>query len=89
MKINKGILLIFSTAVISGVSIFINKFGVKMNSPFLFAGLKNLIVGIFFIALTLGVSRFKEFRQLNRNNWLSLLAIGLIGGAIPFLLFFQ
>ncbi len=86
---NKGIFLILFTAVISGVSIFINKFGVKMNSPFLFAGLKNLIVGIFFIALTMGLGRLKEFRQLSGKNWLSLLAIGLIGGAIPFLLFFQ
>jgi len=89
MNKNKGILLVLATALISGFSIFLNKFAVKMNSPYLFAGLKNLVVGVFFIAITIGISKFEEFRRLSKQDWLKLLFIGLIGGAIPFILFFQ
>ncbi|MFH1598060.1 MAG: DMT family transporter [Patescibacteria group bacterium] len=86
---NKGLILVLTTAIISGFSIYFNKFAIKMNSPYIFAGLKNLIVGIFFIALTTGVGQLVEFRKLKKQDWLKLVLIGLIGGSIPFLLFFQ
>jgi drug/metabolite transporter (DMT)-like permease len=36
-----------------------------------------------------GLTRFKEFAELKKKDWLKLVFIGLIGGSIPFLLFFR
>jgi len=86
---NKGLLLIFSTAVISGFSIFINKFGVNEFNPYLFAFLKNLVVAAFLIGFILGLKEFKNLKTLCRKDWFVLTLIGLIGGCVPFLLFFK
>ncbi|MFC1630279.1 DMT family transporter [Patescibacteria group bacterium] len=86
---NKGYLLIFLTAIISGVAIFINKFGVSVINPYVFAWLKNITVALL---LTGGIILFKDWKMLKlltKKQWFLLLGIGLIGGAVPFLLFFK
>ncbi len=85
----KGVLLVLATAVISGISIFINQFGVKLASPYIFAGLKNIIVAILFFSFILFIKEWKGFKKLTKKDWLVLVLIGLIGGSIPFLLFFK
>lgn len=85
----KGLLLVFLTALISGVSIFVNAFGVKGINPFLFTGAKNLIVGIFLLSIILLTTNLKELKELSKKQWGQLGLIGLIGGSIPFLLFFK
>ena len=88
-KTNKGLILVFSTAIISGFSVFINKFGVAINNPSVFAFAKNLVVAIFFTAIVLLFKNRKSLLQLSRQQWLQLIILGLIGGSIPFLLFFK
>ncbi|OGZ36841.1 MAG: hypothetical protein A3A94_03155 [Candidatus Portnoybacteria bacterium RIFCSPLOWO2_01_FULL_43_11] len=89
MNEKKGIFLILGTALISGVSIYINQFGVSVINPYIFTGLKNIIAaGLLFLA----IFSFKEWltlKKLNKKQWLTLIVIGLIGGSIPFLLFFK
>lgn len=84
----KGVQLVLATAVISGVSIFLNKFGVSGMSPSLFATAKNLLVGLFLFSLLLALGQWKSLRSLNKTQWSKLALIGLIGGSVPFLLFF-
>jgi len=84
-----GLILVFSTAVISGFSVFINQFGVAETNPYLFTFLKNTLVAVFLFALVLGFREIKQIKKLNRKDWLLLAAIGLFGGAVPFLLFFK
>ena len=85
----KGILLILGTALISGLSIFINQFGVKVINPYIFTGLKNMVVvGLLFSAIFY-LKEWPALRNLNRKQWLTLTLIGLVGGSIPFLLFFK
>lgn len=86
---NKGLLLILSTAIISGFSVFINKFGVAMNNPDIFAFAKNVVVAFLLGAAILFFKNWQEFRQLNKKQWLGAFLLGLIGGSIPFLLFFK
>lgn len=88
MSQNKGLLLVLITALVSGVAIFINKFGVSGMNPFVFATMKNLIVGVFLISLIFILKEWRELVELGRAQWLKLMAIGLIGGSIPFLLYF-
>jgi drug/metabolite transporter (DMT)-like permease len=86
---SKGITLIFGTAIISGFAIFINSFGVKGFDPYLYTFLKNALVAVFLVGLLLGIKEFSNLKQLKKKDWLLLSVIGLVGGSIPFLLFFK
>lgn len=88
-KEKTGLTLIFTTALISGFSIFINRFGVQGINPYIFTGLKNLIVGILIFSLILLFKQRKNLKKLTPKQWAQLLLIGLVGGSIPFLLFFK
>ncbi len=89
MTKEKGVLLVFATALISGFSIFINKFGVQGINPYVFTGLKNLIVGVLIVSLIMLLAERKKLFELTQKQWLGLGLIGLIGGSVPFLLFFK
>ncbi|MDP1710479.1 MAG: EamA family transporter, partial [candidate division WWE3 bacterium] len=91
MNINekKGLLLVLGTAVISGFSIFINKFGVKEFDPYLFTWVKNTFVALMILGIALGSGEINALRKISPRQLLLLLAIGLLGGAVPFLLFFK
>jgi len=86
---NKGILLAFLTAIISGFSIFINQYGVLIINPYVFTGLKNIVVAVLICGLLLIVKDWRLLKNLSKKYWLLLIAIGLIGGSVPFLLFFK
>lgn len=84
-----GLMLVFLTALISGVSIFINKYSVSVINPYIFTFLKNVIVAVALLGIVLLWKNWDEVRNLNKKEWLQLTLIGLIGGSIPFLLFFK
>ncbi len=85
---NRGIVLVLLTALVSGVSIFINAFAVKGINPFLLTTLKNTLVALVLLSVIL-IMENKNFRKIfNRKLLPRFLAIGLIGGSIPFFLFF-
>lgn len=85
----KGYLLVLSTAIISGFSIFINRFGVKVMNPYIFTFLKNASVAVFLLSILLLLKDWKILKGINKKQWTLLILIGLIGGSIPFLLFFK
>lgn len=89
MNSNKGYFLVLSTAVISGFSIFINQFGVKVFNPYIFTGLKNLTVAVLLTSLLFLLKDRSVIKEFGKKQWFLLAAIGLIGGSIPFLLFFK
>ncbi len=82
-------ILIFSTAVISGFSIFINKYSVSVINPYIFTFLKNAAVALMLSGSVFLIKDWKSFAGLTKKQWLQLILIGLIGGSIPFLLFFK
>lgn len=86
---NKGYLLVFLTAVISGFAIFINKFGVSIVNPYIFTWLKNLTVVFLLTGLFFVFKDWSLLKTLTRKQWFLLIMIGLVGGSIPFLLFFK
>ncbi len=90
MQLNKGVFFVLLTALISGVSIYINSIAVlSFTQPILFTFLKNLIVAFFLISFILLFKNFSSIKILSKKNWMSLILIGLIGGSIPFALFFS
>lgn len=87
-KVHRGILLAATTAVISGVANFIAKIGVTVADPFVHTTLRVSTVAL---ALTLVVHRkygLSNITQVSPKNKLKLFAIGLVGGSLPFILFF-
>ncbi len=85
----KGAYFALAAAIISGFSIYINKFAVmEMKDPFVFTTTKNMVVVLLLFALLMLPKTLPELRNLSRKQWLTLGAIGCVGGSIPFLLFF-
>lgn len=91
MDIRKGIIFSSITALISGFSIFLNATYVTklVKDSYLSTSLRNIIVAIFLSALLLGIAKWVSIKKLTLKQWLQLFLIGLIGGSIPFLLFFK
>lgn len=84
-----GIRLAVATAVISGVSVWLNGFAVKqVPDPAVYTTLKNLIAALILIGGASLMGGVSEARTLSPRQWRRLLIVGLIGGSIPFLLFF-
>ena len=89
MKYRKGAYFALATAIISGFSVYINKFAVtEMNDPFIFTATKNVAVALLLFALFIFPKALPELKRLSRTQWLTLGAIGCVGGSVPFLLFF-
>jgi len=87
--VRTGAYLALATALLSGVSIYINSFGVRrVPDPFVFTTAKNLIVGLLLGSLVVAPFFLGEVRRLRPREWGMLFLLGLIGGSIPFLLFF-
>ena len=77
-------------AVISGFAIYINSLGVKLfASATLYTTLKNAVVGIaLLLPLLLFAERRAEWRRLSKGQWGWLLLLAVIGGSVPYVLFF-
>ncbi len=83
-----GLLLVLLTALISGVSTFVNFYAVQGTNSDAFIAARNSVVAVFLVPLAVLAGRGLRTR-LSRADWLRLGTIGLVGGAIPFLLFFR
>ena len=85
-----GIGLATATAVISGVSIFVNGLVVKeFSDPVALTGARNALVGLVLLGVLLGTGGATEIRGLRSRQSAGLLALAVIGGSIPFILFFS
>ncbi|MCI4368271.1 MAG: DMT family transporter [Thermoplasmata archaeon] len=83
-----GILLILVTAVVSGVSTFVNFYAAHGTNTDAFVTVRNLMAAGLLIPVALVAGRLTS-SPLRPRDWGRLAVIGLIGGAIPFLLFFR
>lgn len=82
-----GLLLVLLTALISGFSVFINSYGVKTTNPYVFTFVKNFIAALPF--LFLAIPAYRELKKLDIKEKILFGSIAIIGGSIPFLLFFK
>ena len=87
---NQGIVLALGAAIVSGISIYVNKFGVaQISDPFIYTTVKNSVVVVGLLAAVGLLASWKELRDLTPTQWLAWIGLGVIGGGVPFLLFFQ
>lgn len=88
--IERGALLALATAAISGLAVYLNAFGVKLvPDAAVYTTAKNGVAAIILVALALAAGAGSEARGLDGRRRGGLLAIALIGGSIPFVLFFS
>jgi drug/metabolite transporter (DMT)-like permease len=85
----KGVGLVVATALISGFSVWLNAYGVKGLDASFFTAAKNILVALLLVVTILAMREYKSLRALTLPDWLKLMLIGLVGGSLPFLLFFN
>lgn len=87
-----GILLALGTAAISGVSVYLNADAVRsFGDATAYTTAKNVVSALVLLAVVgLGSpAGVRLTRPRTRGQWAGLLAIGLVGGSVPFVLFFE
>ena len=82
-------MFVMFTALVSGFSVFVNKFGVSGIDSSIFAFSKNVIVALFLFGSIVLVKDFNNLKELTLKQWRRLILIGFVGGSVPFLLFFK
>lgn len=87
-----GILLALVTALVSGVSVFVNSYGVTaFGNATAFTTAKNTVAAGILLLVVAGGGRFgaRLTRPRDARQWWALGLIGVIGGSVPFVLFFE
>ena len=83
-----GVSLALTTALISGVAVFLNSQAVRaFPDATLFTTLKNSVAALVLLGAALAAGGLP--RGLGSRRWLGLVALGIVGGSVPFLLFFN
>src|SRR6185503_10154588 len=83
-----GVALAGVTAVVSGISIFLNASAVRsFDDPVLFTTMKNAVAAVLLLFLAFGTSRGAT--RSAPSSWIGLIALGVVGGSVPFILFFS
>ncbi len=86
----KGIIFAILTACISGFSIFYNKQVIVSGiDPLIFNITHNGGVALILSFIILASGRKKFLTGLKVSGWKKLFLIGLVGGSIPFMLYFE
>ena len=90
---HRGIMIAICAAVVSGFAVFVNGLAVRrFDDPTVYTTAKNLIAGtVLVLALVATTSVASERRPFSvaRSTWPALAVIALVGGAVPFVLFFE
>ncbi len=86
-----GIRLALLTAVISGCANFLNKLamGAIGKNAFQYTTLKNIVAAMILSGLVLSPVAWQKLRELQKQDWVGLAAVAVVGGSVPFLLFFK
>jgi drug/metabolite transporter (DMT)-like permease len=84
-----GIALAVVAALISGLAVYLNAFAVKqLPDAALYTTLKNAVAAALLVAITVALGGVREARTIERRQWPTILLVGVVGGSVPFVLFF-
>jgi hypothetical protein len=86
-----GVVLAGATACVSGVAVFVNGYGVRrVPDPTTYTTAKNLVaalaLAVVLIVATTGRSTAGLALPRTNRRWWGLLAVGVLGGSVPFVL---
>lgn len=86
--VGPGLALVLATVVVSGVSNFVNFRAVQGTDVDAWIAARNGLVALLLVPAVL-LARMGPHPRLGRADWVRLVVIGVVGGAIPFLLYFR
>jgi drug/metabolite transporter (DMT)-like permease len=98
MRTRAGLALALAAAVISGFSVYINSYGVRAfgkayGGATVYTTEKNLVAAVVLTVVLLVASRRAPEEGVTRPGrpaqWAGLAAVAVIGGSVPFVLFFE
>ncbi len=86
-----GLAFALATAAVSGVAVFVNGIAVRrFGDPTVYTTAKNLVAGTLLVIVLLAAGSVRATRPpVARTQWPALAVIAVIGGAVPFVLFFE
>ena len=89
-----GAVVAVATACVSGVAVFVNGYGVRrFPDATTYTTAKNLVAALLLGALALAATAARSVDGLTRPRgraaWLGVAAVALVGGSVPFVLFFE
>lgn len=85
-------LLALGTALVSGVSVWVNASGVReFGDPGAYTTAKNLVAAGVLVTIVAAGRRTgaRLTRPAGARQWLGLAVVGVVGGSVPFVLFFE
>ena len=98
MRNRAGLALALTAAVVSGFAVYTNSYGVRAwGSASVYTTAKNLVAAVVLAGALAAVTWRRErrttasrtLRVLTLRQWAGLAAVAVIGGSVPFLLFFN
>ena len=69
MNKRRGLMFVVFTALVSGFSVFVNKFGVSGIDSSIFTFSKNVIVALFLFGSIVLVKDFGKLKELTLKQW--------------------
>lgn len=88
--VGRGLLLAVGAALISGLAIYLNSFAVKqVPDAAVYTTLKNGIAAALLVGVVLAAGGRRDVRSIEPHRWPAIIAVGVVGGSIPFILFFS
>ncbi len=90
----RGIGLALGAAGVSGFAVFVNGLAVRrFDDATVYTTAKNLVAGALLAAVLVATARTSrtasDLRDVARRAWPTLAVIAVVGGAVPFVLFFE
>lgn len=90
----RGIGFALLAAGVSGIAVFVNGLAVRrFDDATVYTAAKNLVAGALLAGALLAMTRVSrsgaDLRDVARRAWPTLTVIAVVGGAIPFVLFFE
>jgi drug/metabolite transporter (DMT)-like permease len=96
----RGLTLALAAAGVSGFAVFINSYGVRaVPDATVYTTAKNLVAALLLVVGMVAVSRWTPVRtpsptdrpahRLRPTQWAGLAAVAVVGGSVPFVLFFE
>lgn len=84
-----GVSLAVGAALISGLAVYLNAYAVKaVPDPAVYTTLKNGVAAAILVAASLSLGGGRVVARLDRGQWLRVATVAVVGGSVPFVLFF-
>jgi drug/metabolite transporter (DMT)-like permease len=89
-NVRRGVAIALGTALISGLAVYLNAFGVRaVPDAAVYTTAKNVVAALILLAAALALPGGLTWPAWRSRRGVGLLAIAIIGGSVPFILFFS